>query len=208
MILLLAACAKSAEEKQAEAIEESTKQMAEAMKAGGAAAAAAGVTAAGTALGAVQAAEAVDFRELKALLPEDLSGMKRSNAEGEKTSAMGFTISKAEAQYDGDNAASVSITITDVGAMAGVAAMATYAWAAGAIDRETETSYEKSTTIKGYKGYERYDRQSTSGEVQVLVAGRFVVEVSGNNVPMDAIKDALEKVDLGKLEGMKNVGVK
>lgn len=208
MILLLAACGKSAEEKQAEAIEESTKQMAEAMKAGGAAAAAAGVTAAGTALGAVQAAEAVDFRELKALLPEDLSGMKRSNAEGEKTSAMGFTISKAEAQYDGDNAASVSITITDVGAMAGVAAMATYAWAAGAIDRETETSYEKSTTIKGYKGYERYDRQSTSGEVQVLVAGRFVVEVSGNNVPMDAIKDALEKVDLGKLEGMKNVGVK
>ena len=208
MILLLAACGKSAEEKQAEAIEESTKQMAEAMKAGGAAAAAAGVTAAGTALGAVQAAEAVDFRELKALLPEDLSGMKRSNAEGEKTSAMGFTISKAEAQYDGDNAASVSITITDVGAMAGVAAMATYAWAAGAIDRETETSYEKSTTIKGYKGYERYDRQSTSGEVQVLVAGRFVVEVSGNDVPMDAIKDALEKVDLGKLEGMKNVGVK
>ena len=86
--------------------------------------------------------------------------------------------------------------------------MAYFAWAAGAIDRETETSYEKSTTIKGYKGYERYDRQSTSGEVQVLVAGRFVVEVSGNNVPMDAIKDALEKVDLGKLEGMKNVGVK
>lgn len=208
MILLLAACGKSAEEKQAEAIEESTKQMAEAMKAGGAAAAAAGIAAAGTALGAIQAAEAVDFRELKALLPEDLSGMKRSNAEGEKTSAMGFTISKAEAQYDGDNAANVRITITDVGAMAGVAAMATYAWAAGAIDRETETSYEKSTTIKGYKGYERYDRQSTSGEVQVLVAGRFVVEVSGNNVPMDAIKDALEKVDLGKLEGMKNVGVK
>jgi hypothetical protein len=208
MILLLAACGKSAEEKQAEAIEESTKQMAEAMKTGGAAAAAAGIAAAGTALGAIQAAEAVDFRELKALLPEDLSGMKRSNAEGEKTSAMGFTISKAEAQYDGDNAANVRITITDVGAMAGVAAMATYAWAAGAIDRETETSYEKSTTIKGYKGYERYDRQSTSGEVQVLVAGRFVVEVSGNNVPMDAIKEALEKVDLGKLEGMKNVGVK
>lgn len=206
-ILLLAACGKSAEEKQAEAIEESTKQMAEAMKAGGAAAAGM-AAAASTSLGAVQAAEAVDFRELKALLPEDLSGMKRSNAEGEKTSAMGFTISKAEAQYDGDNAANVRISITDVGAMAGVAAMATYAWAAGAIDRETETSYEKSATIKGYKGYERYDRQSTSGEVQVLVAGRFVVEVSGNNVPMDAIKDALEKVDLGKLEGMKNVGVK
>ena len=159
-------------------------------------------------MGAVQAAEAVDFRELKALLPEDLSGMKRSNAEGEKTSAMGFTISKAEARYEGDNNASVHITITDVGAMAGVAAMATYAWAAGTIDRETESSYEKSVTIDGYKGYEKYDRQSSSGEVQVLVAGRFVVEVDGNNLPMDGIKAALGKVDLGKLESMKNVGVK
>jgi len=204
ILLLLAACGKSEEQKQAEAIEESTKQMAEAMKTGGAAE----PNAAGGAFGAAQAAEAVDFRELKALLPEDLSGMKRSNAEGERAGAMGFTISKAEAQYDSDSGANARITITDVGAMAGVAAMAMYAWAAGSVDRETETSYERSTTIKGYKGYEKYDSQSKSGEVQVLVAGRFVVGVNGNNMPMDAIKAALEKMDLGRLESMKNVGVK
>lgn len=211
LILVIPACGKSDEQKAAEAfaaqIEASTKQMAEAMKTGGDAAAS-GVAAAGAVMGAMQAAEAVDFRELKALLPDDLAGMKRSNAEGEKTSAMGFTISKAEARYEGDNNASVQITITDVGAMAGVAAMATYAWAAGTVDRETESSYEKSVTIEGYKGYEKYDRQSNSGEVQVLVAGRFVVEVDGNNMPMDGIKAALEKLDLGKLESMKNVGVK
>lgn len=210
-LLLLAACGKSEEQKQAEAvaaqIEASTKQMAEAMKTGGAGVAGA-AAAMGAALGGAQAAEAVDFRELKALLPEDLSGMKRTNAEGERTSAMGFTISKAEARYESDSNANVRITISDVGAMAGVAAMATYAWAAGAIDRETETSYERSVTINGHKGYEKYDRQSSSGEVQVLVAGRFVVEVDGNNMPMDAIKAALGKVDLGKLESMKNVGVK
>ena len=209
MLLLIPACGKSDEQKAAEAVaaqvEAATKQMAEAMKDGGAAAA--GGVAAGVALGATQAKEAVDFRELKSLLPEELPGMKRSNSDGERTSAMGFTISKAEAQYEGENGANVSITVTDVGAMAGVAAMATYAWAAGTIDRESETSYERSTTIKGYKGYERYDRQSNSGEVQVLVAGRFVVEVTGNNMPMDAIKAALDKVDLGKLESMKNVGV-
>ena len=203
MLLLIPACGKSDEQKAAEAaaaqVEAATKQMAEAMKTGG--------VAAGVALGATQAKEAVDFRELKSLLPEELPGMKRSNSDGEKTSAMGFTISKAEAQYDTDSGANVRITITDVGAMAGVAAMATYAWAAGVIDRESETSYERSMTIKGYKGYERYDRQANSGEVQVLVAGRFVVEVNGNNMPMDAIKAALDKVDLGKLESMKNVGV-
>jgi len=211
MLLLVPACGKSDEQKAAEAaaaqIEAATKQMAEAMKTGTAGVAGA-AEAMGAALGATQAAEAVDFRELKALLPEDLPGMKRSNAEGEKTSAMGFTMSKAEARYESESGGSVMITISDIGAMTGMAAMGLYAWAAGAIDRETETSYEKSTTIKGYKGYEKYDRQSTSGEVQVLVAGRFIVEVDGNNVPMDAIKGALERVDLGKLEGMKNVGVK
>ncbi len=210
-LLLLAACGKSDEQKQAEAvaagIEQSTKQMAEALKTGGASVAGA-AAAMGAALGAAQAAEAVDFRELKALLPEDLSGMKRANAEGERSSAMGFTISKAEARYESESDANARITISDVGAMAGVAAMATYAWAAGSIDRETETSYERSVTIHGHKGYEKYDRQTNSGEVQVLVAGRFVVEVDGNNMPMDAIKAALEKVNLGKLESMKNVGVK
>lgn len=212
-LLLLAACGKSDEQKQAEAvaaqIEASTKQMAEALKTGGEGVASA-AQAMGAALGATQAAEAVDFRELKALLPEDLSGMKRAKAEGERSSAMGFTISKAEAQYESESDADarITITISDVGAMAGVAAMATYAWAAGSVDRETETSYERSVTINGHKGYEKYDRQANSGEVQVLVAGRFVVEVDGNNMPMDAIKAALEKVDLGKLESMKNVGVK
>jgi len=205
LLLVIPACGKSDEQKAAEAIaaqvEAASKQMAAAMKDGGAAAA-------GAAMGAVQAAEAVDFRELKALLPEELPGMKRGDAEGEKTGSMGFTISKAEARYEGENNASVHITITDVGAMAGVAAMATYAWAAGTIDRETESSYEKSVTIEGYRGYEKYDRQSNSGEVQVLVAGRFVVEVNGNSIPMDGIKAALGKVDLGKLESMKNVGVK
>jgi len=203
-LLLLAACGKSEEQKQAEV---AAAQMAEALKSGAAGVAGA-AEAMGAALGATQAAEAVDFRDLKALLPEDLSGMKRVNAEGERSSAMGFTISKAEARYESESNANVRITISDVGAMAGIAAMSTYAWAAGSIDRETETSYERSVTINGYKGYEKYDRQANSGEVQVLVAGRFVVEVDGNNMPMAAIKAALEKVDLGKLESMKNVGVK
>ena len=54
----------------------------------------------------------------------------------------------------------------------------------------------------------RYDKDGKSGELSLLVAGRFVVEVDGNKVSMDAMKGTLDKLDLGKLEGMKNVGVK
>ena len=39
----------------------------------------------------------VDFRELKALLPESLPGLKRAEAAGEKRSVMGMTVATAEA---------------------------------------------------------------------------------------------------------------
>ena len=92
--------------------------------------------------------------------------------------------------------------------MAGVAAVAMYAWTTAEIDKETEHEYEKSMTMKGYRGYEKYNKENKSGEVSLFVGGRFVVEVNGDNVSMDAIKAALDKVDFGKLEGMKNFGVK
>ena len=44
-------------------------------------------------------------------------------------------------------------------------------------------------------------------EVTVLVADRFVVEVRGNNLPIETIKAALGNVDLSKLAAMKGVGV-
>jgi hypothetical protein len=210
ILLLVAACGKSDEQKAAEA---AAKQMEEAIAAAGAAgatgAAAVGNAIAAGALAAGKASDAVDFRVLKELLPEDINGMPRASSDGEKTGAMGFTMSRAEARYQtqGTNA-SIKIEISDVGAMTGAAAMATYAWATMEVDRENEAGYEKTTTLKGYRGYEKLDRQSNYAELSLMVGGRFMVELEGNEVGMDALKAALDKIDLGKLEGMKGFGVK
>jgi hypothetical protein len=146
--------------------------------------------------------EPVDFRELKALLPESLKGMKRGDASGEKSGAMGMSISKAEASYDSDSGASVDIEITDMGGINNFAAAAQFGWAMQEIDRETKTGYEKTMTIAGYKGYEEYDRENKSGKVQVMVKGRFMVEARGSSVDMDAIQAAIKAVDLNKLAGL------
>jgi len=205
MLLLVAACGKSDEQKAAEA---AAKQMAEALTAAGATGAA-GAAALGSALAAGTASDAVDFRVLKELLPDEINGMPRTSSDGEKNSAMGFTMSRAEARYEtqGTNS-SIKIQISDVGAMTGAAAMATYAWASVEVDRENQTGYEKTTTIKGYRGYEKFDRQTNYGELSLMVGGRFMVELEGNEVGMDALKAALDKLDLGKLAGMKGFGVK
>ena len=148
----------------------------------------------------------VDFRELKALLPEALPGMKRTRAEGERAAAMGLNISKAEGEYEKEGS-SIHINLMDMGTLSGMAAMATVGWALAEIDKETETGYEKTSTYQGYKSHEEYNRNSKDGEVTVLVADRFVVEVRGNNLPMEAIMAAVGTVDLNKLAAMKGKGV-
>jgi hypothetical protein len=208
LILLATACGKSDEQKAAEAAAAQLEELGKAL--GGQAAA--GVAAAGAASAAMlagKASDAVDFRELKALMPEEAGGMPRTSLDGEKSGAMGFTVSSAEARYESQGSnSSVRISIADMGAMSGAAAMATFAWATLDVDKDGDAGYERTTTIKGYRGYEKFDKQSNSGEIQAMVAGRFVVSVEGNEVPMDALKAAFDKVDVSKLEGMKNFGVK
>lgn len=211
--LVLTAC-KSPEQKAAEAMAErlevASKNMEAAAKTGqadvGDAMAALGA-AMGTANGGKQV-ETVDFRALKELLPASLSGMKRTEATGEKTAAMGMQISAAHANYSNGEGAHATVTITDIGSMTGLAGMAAYAWSATEIDRETETGYEKTTRYDGHKAIEKYDRSSKSGEISVLVADRFVVAAEGNGVDIDALKGAVGAVNLGKLESMKGQGVK
>ncbi len=86
--------------------------------------------------------------------------------------------------------------------------MTGYAWANNEIDRESDNEYEKSTTFKGYKALEKYNKKTHSGDLSVLIGGRFVVEAQGSNVDMKALKDVLASVDLKKLDGMKGKGVK
>lgn len=213
LVGLSSAC-KSPEQKAAEEtaknLEQASKQMAEASKNAGAnlgdAMAAMGAAVSGAAKG-TKKVETVDYKELKALLPESLSGMRRTDASGEKTAAMGMQVSNAEGRYSADNGSSITIKITDIGSMTGLAGMAAYAWARVEVDREGDSGYEKTSTIGGYRSHEKYNKSSKSGEVSVLVGDRFVVEVDGNNVDMDTIKSALSKVDLGKLNSMKGQGV-
>lgn len=145
--------------------------------------------------------EVVNFRELKDLLPESIDGLKGSST-GETAGAMGFKLSKAEGDYRKEGSEkSYDVAITDVGGM-GMAMMGVAFWASAEMDREDDTSYERTSTYKGHKSYEKYDKVSKRGEKSIIVANRFVVTVNGDQVSMDDINDAIDKINLGKLEGL------
>jgi hypothetical protein len=185
-------------------------QQGEALGAQGAAlgmqAAAAGLQAAGAALTGLAGAAAgagkaplVDFRELKALLPEKVGGLSRVSASGEKSGAMGVGVSHAEGKYKGDGGARLKLKISDVAGMGGMGA-AMFGLAMVDVDKETDDGYEKTSTVGGRKSFEKYSGKSRRGELKLLVGNRFVVEIDGDDVAMNDIKDAASKLDLAKLE--------
>jgi len=153
--------------------------------------------------------EVVNFRKLKELLPEELDDLKRTNSSGEKTNAFGINVSKAEGEYKSeDNKQKIKITIMDMGSMKGLAGMTAFAWSWAEIDKESDDGFERTFEYKGHKAYEKYNTNYQDGEVQVLVAKRFMIEISGNDIPMEKIHSALDEVNIGDLESMKDEGKK
>lgn len=145
--------------------------------------------------------ESVPGATLKALLPAELPGMKRTNATSERTQSMGIDMSNAEGEYsasDGSDA-NVRIKLTDTGNMSGSMRLGMSAWITGQYSRETDTGYEKTTTINGYKGMEKYNTQNKEGSLQIMVADRFIVDVEGYGVTMETLKQVVGQIDLKKL---------
>lgn len=144
--------------------------------------------------------EVVNFRDLKALLPDSIGSAKRKSAGGEKNSVMGFTISQAEGTYE-SGSAQTSIKFIDYGGTAIMGLLG--AWAMTDVDRETDTSYERTTKIKGFKALEKFDSSSKSGETQILVANRFMVEIEVNDGTEKDMQAAANAIDLKKLSELK-----
>ena len=70
-----------------------------------------------------------------------------------------------------------------MGTLSGVTAMA-FAWVNVEIDKEGTSGYERTTTVSGRKAYERYDKATRTGELDVIVAGRFIVGAKATGVEM------------------------
>ncbi len=141
---------------------------------------------------------------LKEFLPAAIAGMKWTDATSESVQMGGVDMSHAEATYEADDGnVTIQITITDTGSLSGPMRMGMTGWALAQYKRETETGYERTTTYGGYKAMEEYDRETKDGALRVFVADRFVVAVDGQQTTMEAIKQAMDSVDVKKLAGLK-----
>lgn len=156
------------------------------------------LTAMGKAANDGKSVEAADFRKLKALLPESIPGMERKDATGEREAVMGVDRSEAKATYVGPNDSRIVIEVVDIGGSLGTLGLAAFSWAAtgAVIDKETAEGYERTVTYRGRKALEHYNRADQSGELSVLVNNHAGVTVRGRHVTADALRGALDQLDL------------
>ncbi len=149
--------------------------------------------------------EPIDFRELKTLFPERLGVYARVDAGGERTAILGYGLSKAHAFYQGKRG-EIKMHLYDSGGLRSVKAVHA-GWLYAQIDRENGTSTERTTTIKGYPSREKYRSDTQTGEVDIVVADRFIIKVSGDNVPLEVLHQALDKIQLSTLASWKDKGL-
>ena len=95
-----------------------------------------------------------------------------------------------------------------MGSMKGLAGVTAFAWSWAEIDKESDDGFERTFEYKGHKAYGKYNTNYQDGEVQVLVAKRFMLEVKGNDAPMEKIHSALDEINIDELESMKDEGKK
>jgi hypothetical protein len=162
------------------------------------------LTAPGGALGGSHRVDPVSFQTLRSLLPTGLPGMRRTDAQGSEQQAIGVKSSSASGEYQGSQGDRVEIKIADMSGVAGLMDLA------DALNQnthsESDTGYERDAIISGRTVHEKYDNKSRHGELNIIVAKRFEVDVTGDAVDMSALEQDLSSVDLVRLESMKDVG--
>jgi hypothetical protein len=163
----------------------------------------------GKMMGAVSGSRSVESLapdQIKAFLPDSLGNLKRTSTSAQRTNAMGMQISEATGEYSSDNGQHITLEITDTGGAKGFMAMA--AAMAPEEEKETDHGYEKTYTANGNMVHEAWDTGSKSGEYSVVLGKRFTVKASGTADDIDQLKKAATGIDMGKLESLKDAGVK
>jgi len=126
-------------------------------------------------LGAIEALDkahqgaAVPFAELIAKLPEPLAGWTGDEPDGALVSAMGFTYSLGERNYE-KTGAEDDVTVVIYDTMGQQAGPWFAVWMGWGFSYETTEGYGKTTTVSGYPAWETRDYSSKSGLLAVGLA--------------------------------------
>jgi hypothetical protein len=153
------------------------------------------------------AAQSIDYRRLKEVLPESIAGIARGQVEGENISMAGMRYSLATAQYPAASsdqgadanapaAPSAEFQIMDYASSPQLAAgMA--AWVEMQdMSQESDEGITQTTKVGEYPAFLTYQNEPKHGELQIYVAKRFIVILRTDGLTLDQFKEAFRELPL------------
>ncbi len=100
----------------------------------------------------------------------------------------------------------MSLDVSETGGASGLLGLA--AWVNVQGEKEDDNGFERTSTVDGRLVHEKGSKHPGGGnEFTVVLGQRFIVSAKGRGVDLAALKTAVSSLELGKLEGMKDVGV-
>ena len=149
-------------------------------------------------------ATALPPKRLAMMLPAELpGGLVQSNLKTSGTSIGGVGASSASASY-GDGDSRIDLTITDLGVAGSLAALGS------ALNVESESQngsvIERTGKIDGRMAMVRFDSARKDGRYGMIVADRFNIEADGQANSVEALRAALDRIDIDALEAIARSG--
>jgi alpha-L-fucosidase len=130
--------------------------------------------------------------QLKALLPEELNGIKRTSFS--TNSSMGFAV--AEAEYRKDDTTEIKLDIYDCAGEAGAGIYGLNYWTKMNVQSESSDGYTKTFDFMGNKAVETYEKNGNQYTLTYTGNDRLLVVLTGRNTGSDALKDAAKNLKL------------
>ncbi|MFK7885772.1 MAG: hypothetical protein AB8G16_02815 [Gammaproteobacteria bacterium] len=155
-------------------------------------------------IGGDEAIETVSSASLREMMPKTLLGMERVSLSASKNGFGGLKVSTADAEYEGDNASEkLVLSISDLGSIQGMAKMG-LDWLESEMYEETRDGFERTIEYKGHRGFEEFSKAggTTRGNRKIIIDGRFVLDVTGVNVPFETIEEVFEGLPVEQFEEM------
>jgi hypothetical protein len=145
--------------------------------------------------------KAVDHTALATFLPA-ITGWEKGEVDGDQGEALGMSYSSTSVEYTkGD--INVRLEIIDTIRIASLTMPFSMA-AGGMANEKNAEGYRLGITIAGHAGWEEWQIQEETGEVSLLVAGRFIVRATGAGLPnISPVKEIINAVPFAKLAAMK-----
>ena len=142
----------------------------------------------------------VNFRELLPFIPESIGKYKRDGEPtGESANMAGMKISHVEAYYlPPGGEPRIGVEVIDLAYIPHLY----ITWnMAGMIEVDSTEELRKNSTVEGFKSIEMYQYKDKNGQLSILVAERFQVQIKAKGFDnLDPLKDFAKEMELKQLE--------